>query len=313
MALLFSTSWKKDIKYWIPALREALPDMPIYSREDSESEIDWDAIEFAIVWEPPAGVLARCDNLKAIFNMGAGVDKILRNDDLPGDIPVVRLVDPCLTEGMVEYVTYWVLHYHRGFHRYREYQQQSTWRRHWYPRPCERRVGILGLGELGGAAATRLSDMGFNVAGWSRSKKDIPNVESFYGEGGFGPFLARTEILVCLLPLTPATEGILNAKTFAALPDGAFLINAARGRHMIEADVAAALEAGKLEGAALDVFSEEPLPAGHPFWRNPKIAITPHCASLTNPKTASAEIARNIRRLQAGEPARHIVDRGRGY
>ncbi|MEQ8193317.1 MAG: NAD(P)-dependent oxidoreductase, partial [Rhodospirillales bacterium] len=220
MAFLFSTSWKGDAKYWIAALRENLPDMPVYTHEESGEAIDWEAIEFAIAWEPPAGVLPRCRNLKAIFNMGAGVDKILRNNDLPDDVPIVRLVDPCLTEGMVEYVTYWVLHYHRGFHRYRAYQQQSKWRRHWYPRPFERKIGILGLGELGGAAAVRLTGMGFEVAGWSRSKKDIPSVESFHGEDAFEPFLNRTEILVCLLPLTPATEGILNAKTFAALPDG---------------------------------------------------------------------------------------------
>ena len=313
MAILFTTSWSKDTGRWIPALKENLPDFEIVTYTRDGEPVDWDAIDYAIVWQPPPGILKQCKNLKAIFNMGAGVDGILANADLPENIPIVRLVDPCLTEGMVEYVVHWVLHFHRGFHVYRDYQAQNKWRPHWYPRPSDRRVGILGLGELGGACAKQLVQMGFDVAGWTRSQKNITGVDSFYGHDQFEPFLNRSQILVCLLPLTKETEGIIDKKALAALPEKSFLINAARGKHVVGDDLVAALDAGNPLAAALDVFDEEPLPADSPIWQHPKIIVTPHVASLTSPQTASAEIAKDIYLISEGKPPRHIVDMSRGY
>lgn len=313
MAILFTTSWSKDTGRWLPALQESLPEFDLVAYSKDSDPIDWDTIEYAIVWQPPPGVLKQCKNLKAIFNMGAGVDGILANADLPDDVPIVRLVDPCLTEGMVEYVVHWVLHFHRGFHTYRDYQSQNKWRPHWYQRPQDRNVGILGLGELGGACAKQLLSMGFNVAGWSRSKKNIENVESFFGDDQFEAFLNRTDILVCLLPLTPDTAGLLDKRAFAALPEKAFVINAARGKIIVDDDLVAALDSDHLSAAALDVFHEEPMPADNPLWDHPKIIVTPHIASLTSPQTASVEMAKDIRLMQEGKPARHIVDMSRGY
>jgi glyoxylate/hydroxypyruvate reductase A len=225
----------------------------------------------------------------------------------------VRLVDPALTELMVEYVIYWVIHHHRGFADYAARQREGVWRRTWPGQVHEKRVGIMGLGELGGAAAEALASLGFTVAGWSRTQHTIPGVEVFHGETGLLPFLNRTEILVCLLPLTPVTAGILDARALAALPAGACLINVARGEHLVEEDLLAALESGQVAAATLDVFRREPLPPDHPFWRHPQVTVTPHVASLTNTHTATSEIATDIRRLLAGQPPRRVVDVARGY
>jgi len=311
MTVLFSTRWKKDTTRWLDAIRGALPGVPVFNGADHD--VDWAAIDYALVWQPPPGMLHQCSNLKAVFNLGAGVDYVLEHSDLPTDVPLVRLVDPCLTEGMIEYVTHWTLHLHRGFGRYRDYQAENKWRPHWYPRPKDRRVGILGLGALGGAAARQLHALGFDVAGWSRTSKTFEGVTSFAGDDRLEAFLNRTEILICLLPLTPATTGILNATTLAQLPEGASLINVARGGHVVDEDLIKALDSDHLAGAVLDVFHEEPLPLDHPFWTNPKITITPHVASLTNPKTACAEITKDIALMQAGKPARYVVDRAVGY
>ena len=311
MAVLFSTRWEKHTKRWLDAIQGALTDVTVFNGADND--VDWAAIEYALVWQPPPGMLHQCSNLKAVFNLGAGVDYVLEHSDLPTDVPLVRRVDPCLTEGMIEYVTHWVLHIHRGFARYRNYQNEPKWRPHWYPRPQDRRVGILGLGALGGAAARQLQSIGFDVAGWSRSSKTIDGVTSFAGDDQLEAFLNRTEILVCLLPLTPATKGIINAKTLAQLPEGAQVINVARGGHVVDEDLIKALDSDHLAGAVLDVFHEEPLPLDHPFWKTPKVTITPHVASLTNPETACAEIAKDITRMEAGKSARYVVDRDVGY
>jgi glyoxylate/hydroxypyruvate reductase A len=313
MAVLFTTRWKKDTKRWLDAIDGALPDFQVFNGADDDVVVDWDAIEYALVWQPPPGMLHQCKNLKAVFNLGAGVDYVLEYSDLPTNVPLVRLVDPCLTEGMIEYVTHWVLHLHRGFGRYRGYQDEPKWRPHWYPRTKDRRVGILGLGALGGAAARQLTSLGFDVAGWSRSPKTIDGVTSFAGDDQLEAFLQRTEILVCLLPLTPTTTGILNTKTLSQLPEGAQVINVARGGHVVDDDLIKVLDSDHLAGAVLDVFHEEPLPLEHPFWQNPKVTITPHVASLTNPETACGEIAKDIKLMQVGQSARYVVDRVVGY
>jgi len=300
-----------DPARWRAAFARHLPELGFQVWPDETSEPA--EIDFALAWRPPPSELRRYRRLRAIFSLGAGVDELLREADLPEGVPLVRLVDPALTELMVEYVVHRVIHHHRGFARYAAQQREGIWRRIWPGQTREKRVGVMGLGVLGGAAARALAGLGFPVAGWSRTPHGIPGMEVFHGESGLLPFLGRSEILVCLLPLTPLTAGILNARTLAALPAGACLINVARGEHLVEEDLLDALASGQVAAATLDVFRREPLPPEHPFWRHPQVTITPHVASLTNAHTATGEIATDIRRLLAGQPPRHVVDAARGY
>ena len=270
-------------------------------------------VEVALVWLPPPGMLKRFPNLKLIASLGMGVDHIFLDPELPEGVPVVRIVDPDMVDQMCEYVLFAVLDHYRFFGTYRRSQRAGEWKQMRPPPAERRRVGILGLGAIGAGAAARLTALGFDVAGWSRTPKTLAGVESFHGPDGFTPFLARSGIVVCLLPLTPETEGILDETAFAAMPEGGFVVNAARGGHLVEADLLASLDSGHLAGAALDVFATEPLPAGHPFWGHPKVRVTPHIAGLTRPETASRQIAENIRRLRAGEKLANLVDRERGY
>ena len=270
-------------------------------------------IDYALVWRPEPGLLAALPNLKLILSLGAGVDHLLGDPQLPRHLPIVRLVDPHMTAAMSEYVTLQVLRLHRGDLDYRAQQQAKEWRELDQKNAADRRVGILGFGELGQDAARKLRALGFDVAGWSRSEKTAAGIACHAGAAGLPRLLACSEILVCLLPLTAETEGILNARTLTLLPRGAALVNAARGAHLVEEDLLAALASGQLSGAVLDVFHEEPLPAGHPFWHHPRIVVTPHVAAFTNPQTAAPIILDNIRRFEAGRPLLNRVDPARGY
>lgn len=271
-------------------------------------------IDAALVWKPPAGLMAKLPRLRLILSLGMGVDHVFADPDLPKGVPVARLVDPDLVNRMSEYCALAVLRYHRNADTYDAFQRARQWKAlPNEPAGAARRVGILGLGEIGRDLAGKLAPFGFKLAGWSRTAKRIPGVESFHGAAGLKPFLARSEIVVCLLPLTPETEGILNAEAFAALPKGAVVVNAARGGHVVDADLVAALDSGHLAAAQLDVFRQEPLPPEHPFWAHPRVRITPHNAGLTNPDTAAAQIVENLRRLRAGEPLLNVVDPARGY
>lgn len=271
-------------------------------------------ITVALVWRPRPGALKDFPNLKAIYNLGAGVEMLLGDPTLPRHLPLIRMVDPALTAGMTEYVVHRVLHYHRRFDLFANRQRDRVWKWMDAPETSARRVGILGLGVLGRDAAEKLSGLGFrSIAGWSRTPQEVAGVEGFHGPDGLAPFLERSEILVCLLPLTPETTGIINAQTLARLPEGAFVVNAARGGHVVEADLLAALDAGHIAGAALDVFAAEPLPADSPLWGHPNVMVTPHIASLSVPASAAPDIAANIRRIEAGETPTDLVDRERGY
>lgn len=280
---------------------------------------DWDApgapggIDYALVWEPEPGALARFSNLKLIFSFGAGIDHLVGDDLVPPGIPVVRMVEEVLTTGMTEYVLYNVLRFHRSMAQYEAGQHARTWHAAAQIPAWERRVGLLGLGALGGHAARALVALGFDVAGWSRTAKCIEGVTSYYGDAQLARFLARTGILVCLLPLTPQTENILNAENLARLPNGAFVINAARGGHCVEAALLDALERGHLAGAALDVFRREPLQADSPLWRHPRVHITPHIASRTLPESSAKHVIDNIVRFRAGRELTHVADLARGY
>ena len=270
-------------------------------------------IDYALVWRPEPGLLAALPNLKLILSLGAGVDHLLGDPQLPRHLPIVRLVDPHMTAAMSEYVVLQVLRLHRRDLDYRAQQEARDWRELDQKNAADRRVGILGFGELGQDAAHKLKALGFDVAGWSRSAKTAAGIATYAGAAGLPPLLARSEILVCLLPLTPETEGILNARSLALLPQGAALVNAARGAHLVEEDLLAALASGQVSAAVLDVFADEPLPLGHPFWHHPRIVVTPHVAAFTNPATAAPIILDNIRRFEEGRPLLNRVDPARGY
>jgi len=272
-----------------------------------------DDIDAALVWRPEPGSLKSLPNLKVIINLGAGVDAILEDSTWPRDVPLVRMIDPSLTRHMTEFIVHRVLHFHRKFHVYDKFQASRTWKELPQDDTLTKRVGILGLGELGADAARLLVPFGFKMAGWSRSEKKMDGVESFSGKEGLVPFLNRTDILVCLLPLTPQTEGIINAETLHHLPADSYIINAARGGHVVENDLLDALDSGHIAGAALDVFHNEPLPEDSPFWAHPKVLLTPHIASLSVPASAAKDIARTIRRMRNGDALDNLVDLEAGY
>jgi glyoxylate/hydroxypyruvate reductase A len=296
-----------EAEAWLGPLRTALPELRVELLQDLPPATP----NYAVAWGTVAG-LDRCPNLRAIVSLGAGIDHILAQPALT-HLPVVRMIDPGLTRGMTEYVLLQVLHHHRRMPEFQAQQARQEWRERLAPLAPSRRVGIMGMGMLGSDAARALAALGFPVAGWSRRAHRVEGVESYAGIDGLAPFLAQSDILVCLLPLTQETRGILNADLLARLPKGASVINAARGGHLIESDLVAALDSGHLSGASLDVFEHEPLPSGHPFWRHPKIVVTPHVASLTRRDTGSLFVARAIRALIAGRRPRGLVDRRRGY
>ena len=304
---------KPDLEHtrsWNDVFSEAMPEMPVRDWADPGDMAD---IEYAFVWAPEPGALRKFPNLKCIFSIGAGVDHLLKDPDLPDGVPIVRMVEPELTQGMSEYVTMHVLRYHREVPALEQQQRDKVWHELIAPTAPNRKVGLLGLGVLGQDAARVLRVLKFDLASWSRTPKRVAGVQSFYGADGLGPFLARTEILVCLLPLTAKTQGILNRDLLAKLPRGACLINAGRGGHQVEEDILAALESGQLAGATLDVFLTEPLPTGSPFWTHPKVMLTPHIASVTQQISAIEQVVANIRRIQAGKTPLNTVDRELGY
>ena len=312
MALLFSSK-NDDPERWREALLAEIPDLDFRVwTTDGKNIGDPADIEFALVWAPKKGALKAFPNLKAVLSLGAGVDHLLGRD-LPEGMPVVRLVDPGLTRGMREYVIYWTLHFHRRFAEYAESSAAKKWQQLPQADTRKRRVGIMGLGVMGADAATHLNALEFDVAGWSRRAKTLDGITCFHGADGLADFLSQTEILICLLPLTPETAGIINKDTLAQLPEGAALINAARGPHVVDEDLIRALDGGHLAGAVLDVFHTEPLPAGHAFWDHPKINITPHAASLTTPETAAQPVSENIERIRVGQAPEPIVDFEAGY
>jgi len=270
-------------------------------------------VDVVFAWRPVPGDLARYTNLRAVFALGAGVDGLLADPAFPRAVPLVRMVDPNLGVLMTEYVLAAVLRHHCELDRYHRLQQAGRWEKRVRPFASDRVVGVMGMGELGARAADGLLGLGFHVRGWSRRIRTLPGLESFAGEAGLSAFLAGTQILVCLLPLTAQTRGILCASTFAQMPRGSSVINAARGGHLVDADLLAALDAGQLSGATLDVFETEPLPAGHAFWRHPRILVTPHVASVTSLPTAAALVVDNLAQWRAGGALRNVVDPDRGY
>ena len=281
------------------------------------AELDPAEIHYAAVWKPVPGELAAFPNLRVIFNLGAGVDALMADSTLP-KVPLVRVAVNDLTDRMAEYVVVHVLMHHRQELYLRASQREKRWQPKFQWPASAISVGIMGLGTLGANAAEVLGRLGFRVAGWSRSAKQIDGIECFHGQQQLGPFLQRTDILVCLLPLTPDTRHILNRQLFTKLhrdsPMGApVLINAGRGGLQNEADILGCLDDGTLGAASLDVFANEPLPADSRFWTHPKIVLTPHNAADTDPDEISKYVARQIERFEAGGALENVVDPTRGY
>lgn len=309
MAFLFMSE-ADDAEDWRQLIANHMPGEEFRVGPDAPG--DPADVEFLLVWRPPPGSMKGYPNLKAVLNLGAGVDGVLKDPDLP-DVPLVRLIDDGLAQGMAEYVTHAVLHFHRDMHRYREFQAKAEWTQIPQVDAHNRRVGILGMGHLGRTCARALLPFGFPVNGWSRAPKEVEGVEGFDGPDGLEAFLALSDIVVCLLPLTTETRGLLNKDVFALMPEQSYLVNAARGPVVVAEDLIAALDSGHLAGAFLDVFAKEPMPASDPLWKHPKIVVTPHIAAITLPRPAAKEVVANIKRIRKGETPIGLVDRERGY
>lgn len=300
---------------WHKRFAAVLPETPIAM---AAGPFDRASVKYAACWKPEPGLLATLPNLKVIFNLGAGVDALLADPTLPKDAPIVRVVDTDLTKRMTEWVVWQVLDQHRQGPLHRAAQARSEWIGPDQSAAAALRVGIMGLGEIALDAAQVLARIGFRVSGWSRSKRAIAGLTTYAGTEGLKPFLAATDILVCLLPLTPDTRGILDRKLFAGLArDGVLkrpvLLNAGRGGLQKEADILAALEDGTLGHAVLDVFETEPLPAASPLWKHPRVTITPHNAADSDPDEISKYVVGQIRAFERGERLKNVVDLGRGY
>ena len=282
-----------DREAWLAALREAMPD----ERFVLEPE---EGIDAAVVANPPPGSLQNLPGLRLIQSVWAGVDRLLQDPTLPPDVPLARMVDPAMNEAMVHTALWAVLSLHRSFFELAAQQRAQLWQQPLQPRAAEWRVLVLGRGELGGRVAAALEVQGYAVSTWRSSDGPEPPLEG-------------ADTVVNLLPLTPATRGFFDAARLARMKHGASLVNLARGAHVVEADLLAALDAGRLRRAVLDVFETEPLPPGHRLWTHPRVTVLPHCAAQTDPRSALEVVVANLRALRAGEPLRHLVDRRRGY
>jgi len=294
---------------WARFFAERAPDMPFRLWPDIGDPVD---VRYLVTWVPPDDIATTFPNIELVFSVGAGVDQFDASK-LPPHIPLLRMLEPGIAETMVEYVTMAVLALHRDLLHFINQQKEQVWREIRITPSKRRRVGVMGLGQLGQAVLDRLKAFGFPLSGWNRSPREIDGVTCYSGVAALTEFLAQADILVCLLPLTDETRGILNANLFARLPRGAGLVNVGRGPHLVEADFLAALDSGALSGAVLDVTEPEPLPAGHPFWSHPRILLTPHNASMTTPDTAVDYVLDVIARHRRGEELPGLVDRTRGY
>lgn len=310
--LVVKSGGEAALPEWRAGFAEAAPGLEVRWWDDPS--VRPEEVRYALVWDPEPGRLARLLNLRVIFGSGAGVDVIAADPALPRGLPVVRMATPGATQRMGEYVCWAVLSLLKDARRIAMAQAERRWD---YFEPAftapERTVGIMGLGQMGGRAAAMLRGLGFPMVGWSRTRKALNGVESFAGEEQRDAFLARSDILVCLLPATPETRHILSAPLLSGLPRGAGLVNAGRGVQQRLDDILAALDTGQLSGAVLDVFEEEPLPAGHPAWGHPRLTVTPHLASLPSRRERAAYVADCIARFERGEALPNLYDRERGY
>jgi len=301
---------KERMQSWFDIFEREMPDTKVVLWPDYDDPAN---VEFVIASELPPGEFAKFVNLKFVASMAVGVERLLGDKTMPAHLPIVRSVNPARGDTMTEYVVLHTLRYVRRLTDYQAHQAERRWQRLADHAAADTGVGVMGLGNLGLMAAERLRLFGFPVAGWVRNARAIDGIETFSGKSGFYDFLARSKIVVCLLPLTAETRDILDASAFAAMPQGSYLINAGRGEQVVDADLIAALDSGQLAGATLDVFRAEPLPPDHPFWRHPKITMTPHNAAATRQAHGADIVLENIRRARAGQPLVNLVDKVAGY
>jgi glyoxylate/hydroxypyruvate reductase A len=295
---------------WQQAIARAFPHMGFRIWPDVGAR---DEIRYALAWRQQPGSLAGLPNLRAILVMGAGVDGVLRDPELPAGVPVLRLLDAGMAVPMAEYALHGLLHFHRRMPDYLAQRSEAKWQPLPWSLAAEWPVGVLGLGVIGSVIAQRIAAMGYPVAAWVGHERASDDIEIFAGRDRFADFLARSRVIINVLPLTAQTENILDARAFAAMPRGGYVINIGRGAHVNDADLIAALDSGQLDGAMLDVFRDEPLPPAHAFWRHPKIIVTPHVAAPTIVDTAEQQVIANIERLERGEMPIGVVSRERGY
>jgi len=310
-AIICST--RESQEEWLAEFKRQAPDLDLRIWPDVGNVDD---ITHAIVSQPPLGALASLPNLTHIHSLWAGIDHITRDPDRPTNTPIIRMVDYGLSQGMMEYTVGHTLRYHLNMPFFEAEQAAGRWS--WQPPPLseDRSVGILGLGTLGQITAKQLLSLGFKVSGWSRNSKEIEGITSYAGNGGLEAFLNQVEILICLLPNTPETTDLLNAKTLKMLPKGAAIINAGRGELITDADLIDALDKAHITGATLDVFREEPLPSDHPYWQHPKVTITPHVAADTRLSTGVSTVLNNMKHLDKGDALSAlpgVVDNKAGY
>jgi glyoxylate/hydroxypyruvate reductase A len=308
MALLYKADPVRG-EHWKRLFAEHAPDIEWRAWPDIGDPQD---IRYLAAWQAPDDLETALPNLEVLFALSAGVDQ-LDLAKLPTNLPVVRLLDPGITRGMCEYATFAVLSLHRDMLRYRQQQMARCWQAHLLQPAAKRRVGVMGLGTQAQQILATLQPFGFALSGWARSEHQIEGVDCFAGARQLPAFLGQCDIVLCVLPLTEQTKGILNRELFQHLPKGAALVNMGRGGHLIEEDLLEALASGQLSAAVLDVLQQEPAAPDHPFWHHPQILLTPHIAAMTQPESAFSVLLENIRRHQRGESMLGQVDRERSY
>lgn len=295
---------------FIAELKKSIPNMDLRVFPDCRKLEDF---EIALAWKPALGTLAKFPNLKLIISLGAGVAHILKDPNLPDNVSIVRLVSPCQISQMAEYINLAVLFFQRRLLDYQQLQRSQKWEYLPISNAQSFTVGIMGLGSFGSTVATRLRDNGFSVRGWSRTPKEITEIDCFYGQEQLKIFLSKCRVLVCLLPITSETENILNLDLFSVVPQGAYLVNVGRGKHLVEEDLLIALDSGRISGAFLDCFYPEPLEKNHPFWFHPRIIVTPHIAAADLPSNMANQVTKTIKNFQNGLPLENLVDLAQGY
>ena len=311
MAILVATDFNDDEWFtWWPALAAALPgELLVRSGDEAQRA----AIDVALVANPPIGALQGLPQLRFIQSLWAGVDRLLLDASVPAHVPLARMVDPAMNTAMAETALWAVIAQHRGFFDYASQQRAAQWQQHAPVRADEINVAVLGLGQMGRAAAQTIARHGYRVTGWSANPAVVEGVATSSGDAALHAVLAAAHIVVNLLPLTPTTQALFGAKTLAQMRAGASLVNLARGGHVVDAALLAALDSGHLQHAVLDVFATEPLPADHPYWRHPRVTVLPHVAAQTDPRSAALIAANNVRAFRAGRVPANLVNRTRGY
>ncbi len=309
--LLASTDFWEDMEVWSNALQEAIPEINVKVYPD---EGDFNDIEYAVVWKHPRGILNQYPNLKAILSLGAGVDHVISDPELPEGLPIVRLVDKKLTHEMFLHSLHWVLHFHSDQYLYRIQQQSREWIQQSSVQSEDRTIGIMGLGNIGKSIGDSLVSLDFNVVGWgARPKNSLGEINYYYGQEQLAVFLRQSDILINVLPLSENTKNILTKNELKLLPEGSFIINIGRGGIINESDLLSALDSGHITAAALDVFAQEPLPENNSLWTHPSVYVTPHIAGQSNPRSAAKTIAENIRLIETGEDPYPIYSLNSGY